>query len=234
MFTKVELEKATKDAYEHKVSRVKIQLEIPGSNPPSQNEYNDFFKEVKPNNQLLHEQLKTTLPDDEFTRAILPNLYSETQSSNPNPVLVKFGKVNQDKTILRDEIAIDEYSDPHPYFIALLKVCEQNDYRPLLGLLQSKIAISEHFLPLLADLVDPNLKRKRGQPPKITSFEAEELYLEITRLMLIEKCSYTNAANRTAVDYGLTREKIQEYYRSVEQKMTKQYPWTSRDYIQKK
>ena len=228
MFDKKKLDEAFEEARSNSSTHVVVETEIPNSESPTTAEYQSFFKDVKPASQAINSTLRKAALENEFIGKICPENFENIDKKN-RP-LAKFGKVGNGRQKIKQKIIIEELSTgQHEYYKALLEAFEQNDFRRLLARLKGKFNISEHFLPFIAILLDPDYKKSLGQPPKFNSYTTNEVYLEVAKLILIENLSFTQASERVGNKYGITREKLQKYYRSVEVEMVKKFPWTKRN-----
>jgi hypothetical protein len=229
MYKRKELDQAFDNVQKIKTFKTKIKVELPSPENPSADEYRSFFEGVEPVSSAIDAHIKKTLLDDEFTRKIFPEIFEEKPQHSSNPTLAKFGKVGTMRGYVDREVVIDEFlCDQDKYHKAIIKAFEQNDMRNLIDLLNTKSTVGDEFLPFIAELLNPDREINLGQPPKFNSLEKVGLFHEITRLIKVENISYTKASERMAEIHNISREKIQKYYREIEQEMIEKYPWTKR------
>ena len=136
-------------------------------------------------------------------------------------------------------IGVSESYDPEQYWRAYLNASEKKDPNQLLELLYKKTPIHPSLLPLLADLLNPDVPKDSGKPKKINSAESWDIYVELIQMVFKSRISYSKASEKLAEIYGVEPEAIREHWEQMASKVAAEIspqlvPKIKREYKNKK
>lgn len=116
-------------------------------------------------------------------------------------------------------VGVTESYDPKQYWLAYLNATEKKDPTQLLELLYNKVPLHPSLLPLLADLLNPEIPKDSGKPKKINSAESWDIYVQLIRLVYESKISYSKASEELSEMYGVEPEAIREHWEQMATKI---------------
>jgi hypothetical protein len=136
-------------------------------------------------------------------------------------------------------IGVSESYDPEQYWLAYLNATEKKDPKQLLDLLYKKTPLHPSLLPLLADLLNPDVQKDSGKPKKINTSESWDIYIELIQMVFKSKISYSKASEELAQVYGVEPEAIREHWENIALKIAEDIspqlvPQIKRQYKNKK
>lgn len=136
-------------------------------------------------------------------------------------------------------IGVSESYDPEQYRRAYLNATEKNDPKQLLKLLYNKVPIHPSLLPLLAELLNPEIPKDSGKPSKISSADSWDIYAKLVQMVFQSKITYTKASEKLAEIYGVEPEAIRKHWEQMASKIAADIspqlvPKIKREYKKKK
>ena len=168
------------------------------------------------------EEIRKFFGDDSSAPKIITK-WGHISSANPHPA----------------SLGVSESYDPKQYWLAYLNATEKKDPRQLLELLYKKAPIHPSLLPLLADLLNPEIPKDSGKPKKINSAESWDIYVELIQMVFKSSISYSKASEKLAEIYGVEPEAIREHWEQMASKVAAEIspqlvPKIKREYKNKK